>query len=566
MKHFPLLLLCCLFCAQVHALYASRRVPEPHKKIIHFGFVSPSAPELFTGEALKKLNGNCPFDGIGINPVIRLQRDGKTIVYHPLHHVGSPYLLTKEDFRDLIPAYRRLQETRLKHNFFIINSSPFNEDWFDDEGWKRTLNNFSLLAWAAKESGFEGLCLDLEPYVLTKLPFMFRPHLGHSFQETAAQVRLRAKEWIEELNRQFPNLTLFTFYWASQCRSSFLAQHPETLENSKDGLTLAFYNGVYDGAPDTMTIVDGNESPGYYAATEEDYAKIVGRYHRFAHSWIDAGNLEKYLRTTSMGISFFLDSYVKRANPGKYNLFTKSDNPTQLLATNVSHAMDYTDEYVWFWCEKGNFWPGIFPSKYPSWEKQLPHCAEAIETGRNLRASIEKYASPQNLLNNGSLESGDAGKPNYPDLYSSGIKSWPAWQGIDTPQGTIASENGMVRFLNVTNGGISQAYCGVKAGQMFILRARCKNESRFLSPVLQYFYRDTPDNGPWGHASTTFTEEEADGWNRATLYVTVPNGHNIASLHVYVGTLGFQDASEKDKGCLFDDIQLHKVVFPWNKK
>ncbi|MBQ6472682.1 MAG: hypothetical protein IJJ33_11910 [Victivallales bacterium] len=555
-----LYLLCCFWLSLASIAHSAQ------KKIIHFGFVSPSSPELFTEEAMKKLEGNCPFDGIGINPVIRLQREGKTIVYQPLHHVGSPYLLTKEDFRELIPAYRKLQETRLKHNFFIINSSPFNVDWFDDEGWKRTLNNFSLLAWAANEAGFDGLCLDLEPYALTKLPFMFRTHLGHTFQETSAQVRRRAKEWIEELNRQFPNLTLFTFYWASRCNSPFLARHPEILENSKDGLTLAFFNGVYDGAPETMTIVDGNESPGYHAATEMDYARITGRYHRFASSWIDAGNRERFWRITSMGISFYLDSYVKRKNPGKYNLFAQSDNPTQLLATNVSHALDYADEYVWFWCEKGNFWPEVFPSKYPSWESLLPHCAEAIETGRNLLASMEKYASPTNLLRNGSLEPGDMKKANYPGLYDSGIKFWPAWQGVNTPQGTITSENGMARFLNVTEGGISQAVCGVKAKQQFIIRARCKNESRFAMPVLDCFYRDTPDNGPWGHTSTTFTEEDADGWKRATLHITVPDGHNIASLHVYVGVNGFQDQTGKDKGCLFDDIELHEVTFPWQRK
>ena len=73
----------------------------------------------------------------------------------------------------------------------------------------------TILAWAAKESGFEGICLDIEPYALTKLPFMYRPHLGHSFEETAAQVRRSGKEWIEEINRQFPNITLFTFLWTS---------------------------------------------------------------------------------------------------------------------------------------------------------------------------------------------------------------------------------------------------------------------------------------------------------------------------------------------------------------
>ena len=235
MKHFQQYLLLVFAILLLSHDAFSRRVPSGQKKIIHFGFVSPSTPEQIVEEDLEKLDATCPFDGIGINPVIKLTRDGKTFDYHPLHHVGSPYLLTKEDFSELIPMFRRFQETRLKHNFFVLNSSPFNGNWFDDDAWKRTLNNFGMLAWAAKESGFAGICLDIEPYALTKLPFMYRPNLGHSFEETARQVRRRGKEWIEEINRQFPDITLFTFMWTSQCTSTLMAEHPELLENSKQG-------------------------------------------------------------------------------------------------------------------------------------------------------------------------------------------------------------------------------------------------------------------------------------------------------------------------------------------
>ena len=179
---------------------------------------------------------------------------------------------------------------------------------------------------------------------------------------------------------------------------------------------------------------------------------------------------------------------------------------------------------------------------------------------------MEKYASKKNLLKNGSLEPGASGAPHGPDLYDGGIKDWPAWQASDTPKGTMKSENGMLRLVNVTNGGISQAVSGIKAGQQFIIRARSKNESHFAAPTLSYFFRDNPDTGVWGQRSTAFTEDAGDGWKRATIYVTVPDGHNIATLNVYVGVNGFQDPTGKDKGCLVDDIELHEIVFPWTNK
>ena len=138
-----LLLFACAMVMFAHDALC-RRVPPAQKKIIHFGFVSPSTPDQLTEEALKKVDATCPFDGIGINPVISITVDGKPFTYHPLHHVGAPHLLHKEDFKELIPAFRGLQKTRLKHNFFIMNSSSFNGDWFDDVAWKRTLNNFGI--------------------------------------------------------------------------------------------------------------------------------------------------------------------------------------------------------------------------------------------------------------------------------------------------------------------------------------------------------------------------------------------------------------------------------------
>ena len=78
-------------------------------------------------------------------------------------------MLSWDDFKEWVTALRRLQQgTRLKHNFIRTNCAAFNGNWFDDEVWKRTLNNYGMMARLAKEAGFEGLCLDLEGYAVTK--------------------------------------------------------------------------------------------------------------------------------------------------------------------------------------------------------------------------------------------------------------------------------------------------------------------------------------------------------------------------------------------------------------
>ena len=246
------------------------------KKIIYFGWSGPSTAEDFLNMDLRELDAHCPFDGIGIPPVFPIiNRDGKTILYTPTWAAGNPPVLTWENLTGLVPALRRLQETRLKHNFIRINSAMFNGNWFDDEIWKRTLNNYGLLVRLAKEAGFEGLCLDVEPYPHTGRPFKFRREYGHTFEETEAQVRKRGREWIEEMNRQFPDLTLFTFFWTS-CDTQHQAAHPEARKAEKDALLHAFFNGVYDGAPETIVSAVFTEKTGYKVLPIDAASKDLG--------------------------------------------------------------------------------------------------------------------------------------------------------------------------------------------------------------------------------------------------------------------------------------------------
>ena len=536
----------------------SLRVPLAEKKIIHFGWVAPFAPKEFLECDLADLDSTCPFDGIGLYAYLDLKRDGKVIQYRLPWQVGAPQMLTEEDFQELIPAYLRLQQTRLKHNFIRCNSALFNADWFDEEGWKRTLNNYSMLAWLAKQTKCEGMCFDIEAYEFTGQPFRFRPELGHSFEETAAQVRKRGKEWIQELNRQYPNLTLFTFHWTSQCVTPLYAEQPELLNFSPTGLQIAFINGIYDGAPETMKIIDGNETPGYRAENATDYDRILANATLYGDAWIDDANKEKFHKITSTGVSLYLDRYANRDFP--------TDNHVQLLATNIGNCIRYTDEYVWVWCEKGNFWPKICKSELKFWNEQLPHCTDAIEFGRNISLTdLRKNASSKNLLKNSSLDALGEGEGYGPGHEPSPLVHWGQWQSSHSPQGTITAENGMVRLVNVTEGCIAQAI-DVKQGQQFIVTARCKVEGAPCNPSLGFFFRNSKGTGLWDiQCSIPFTIDLGDGWMGVNAPIIVPSGRDIKTLTITVGT-GVPKQIEGDKGVLFDDIELHPVEFPWQDK
>lgn len=566
-----LLLTVCALLSVNCAVYGYMNPRE--KKLIHFGWSAPATVDRMRNTDLKDFDKHCPFDGISIYPVFNLKRDGKTFTYSPSRFSGVPQMLTWEECEEWVPALRRLQETRLKHNFIRSNSSVFNGDWFDDEAWKRTLNNYGMLARLAKEAGFEGLCLDVEGYAYTKRPFMFRPEYGHTFEETSAQVRKRGREWIEEMNRQFPDLTLFTFLWTSMnCDTAHKAEHPEMSYDGRDTLLTAFFNGVYDGAPETMKIVDGQEIRGYCASTDMDFDRIVANYHRYADAWVDPANHGKFRKITSRGMALYLDSYVKKDKPTPYDHHNGNfSDLTTLLAHNVMNTLSCADEYAWIWCENGTFWPEAAfnfakeKSIFKFWDELIPHCTEAIRFGKDWAKGIPSLAG-KNIVRNGSLEPGENnGSPAGPDQKKSGILEWDSWQSSDTPKGTIVPEDGMVRFVNVTNGSLVQIFDHVKAGKKYILTARCKNESRVSTPQIGFFFRDKRGLGLWDiQESNLFTEEEADGWKRSTMLITVPDGRDITLLTITVGVRGKQDPA--DKGVLFDDVALYEVEYPWEKK
>lgn len=544
----------------------AREMPE--KKLIHFGWNTPEKLQHFQAP-LADLEETAPFDGIGIYLNLTLKRDGKDVHYSVGRALGSPQMLREEDFAEWIPAIKRLQQTRLKHNFIRTGSVLFNADWFDDEAWKRTLNNFSMLAWLAKQADCKGISFDIEAYDFSGRPFKYRPELGHSFKETEAQVRKRAQEWIAELNRQFPGLTLFTFYWTAQCASKGAAMHPELQNSSNTGLQIAFFNGVYDAAPDNMKIVDGNENPGYNAAFRQDYERIVSNYYRFGDGWIDDKNLAKYHKITSLGFALYLDSYVPRENAKNWNLFERTPNPVKLLQANVSNCIEYSDEYVWIWAEQGTFWPRINVRKNTKyWNDRLPFAREAIEAGKSPDDAALKNVTGENLLKNGELEVGESGANEGPGQTSSGIKGWFAWQSASKDKGEIRPENGGVRFVAVSEASLAQQISGIKPGEKFIITARFKNESEVLTPFINAFYRDGKGQGLWQYnRQMTETRDLQDGWKLASLFLEVPDDERIERLTVCCSVNGAGKATPKgDKGCLFDDVILKRISFPWDNQ
>jgi len=250
-------------------------------------------------------------------------------------------------------------------------------------------------------------------------------------------------------------------------------------------------------------------------------------------------------------------------------LFARTDNPTQFLYENLSHALSFSDEYVWMWCEKGVFWPSINGTKtFKAWDDLLPSTNLVIEAAKNPFATTLKYADKTNVLRNGELNAGESGAAWGPNQEKCGITSWSSWQSSHSPTGIIKPADGAVRMIGVTDGCIAQSILNIKEGEQFVVTAKAKSESSISQPNLTYFFRDSKGTGLWAlQRSHPFTEEIKDGWKRSTVIVTVPSGLDVKSLCISVGCKGAPlPEGKEDKGVLFDDVGAYRVAYPWIKK
>ncbi len=544
---------------------------RPRKKLIAFGWAHPASPEFFKND-LDKIE-NVPLDGFGMRVIQSISVDGKSLEYHSCRTSNaSPIVLKKSDFNGWIEIFGQVKFKKLKHNFLFANTAQFNSDWFDDAAWAKTLNNHRILAWLAKEIGFEGMALDIESYAppLTDQVFCYRPQSGKSFDETAAKVRERGREYGKAIAAEFPEIKLLAFYWLSALMTSSMVldhQQEHLPVHGGYGLAVPFINGIYDAVPDTVTIIDGTEARSYKAGLKEDYDSLVADYYRNAPRLVYPENLVKYHKITQLGLALYLDAYNKQNK--LYPVWRKSSNPAWLLGRNIQRTLDYTDEYVWIWNERGGFWPQkLFGKrKFPFWDELVPGAVEAIEFGRDPDAYAQRIADRKklpNLLINGSFDQTKAEEAAetqlQPEVKKSSIPGWNTWQRKGS-NGTFSLEHGAFKLSGVIDGAIVQNFRDFKQGEAYLLTAKCKTTGSMVVPSLAVTFRNSKGEGLWHLTQTAaFTAAGQDGeWRRASLFFDVPEG-GIAVMNITCGVkTPLRGIPAVEDACYFDDIVLQKI-------
>jgi len=338
----------------------------PQKKIIEWGWDEPDTE--FLRANVGKME-ELPFDGL---------------VFHVTGSRGGNFTWEmwgsrKFELVELQKAIDNLKATRFKRlseRFLRVNVTPGDVDWFDDEAWAVVLNNYALAAQVAQQGGARGFMFDVEQYQAAPFDYAQQKHHDEkSFDAYRQQVRKRGRQWVEAVNRHFPDITiLLTFGYR-------VAQPPPDQDRSAShyGLLADFLDGVLDGCTDVTRIVDAWE----YAYPYKQPSQFQQAYATIKQEALDWTAVpQRYGRQVEAGFGIWMDCRWRQLG---WNLddFSKNYFTPAEFEASVRAALATSDRYVWIYTEQSRWWTN----------QRLP--GEYVKALANARKSPPAESTPE---------------------------------------------------------------------------------------------------------------------------------------------------------------------------
>ncbi len=340
-----------LVLATPGALSAEQPSAEPPaKKLIEYGWDVPYPDQVRAQIGnMEKL----PFDGL----IFRLRE---------YNHAFDP---NPWDEAKLKPQLDDLAATEWKtftDNFLCLYAANnWKMDWFNDDQWKGITANLRLTAKAAKIGRCVGVVFDPEPYGDNPWAYSAKDN-PHSFAEVEAAVRKRGTQFMTALQSELPRVRVLTFFhqslFADLLNITDPKQRQEKLSQRGWGLLSAFWNGALEAAAPGAQIIDGYEM-SYYFTKGEQYARVPDLIRNRTLALVPPELHAKHGSIVRVGMALYVDqTYAMRQPPEKYmSYYLTPGERARWFEHNVYYALTNTDEYVWCYSERMNWWQGKIP-------------------------------------------------------------------------------------------------------------------------------------------------------------------------------------------------------------
>lgn len=320
------------------------------KKVIEWGWDEPDTK--FMRENIRKMEAY-PFDGL---------------VFHVTSSKGGNFAweiwggraFHINELRHAIDDLKATPFQRLTDRFLRVNATPGDVDWSDDRAWAVVRDNFGLAARVAAEGGAKGFMFDVEQYDQGLFDYAKQTaHQERPFDEYRAKVRQRGREWIEAVNRPFPDIViLLTFgYQTAQPRGR------KARAEGHYALLADFLDGMLEACSARTKIVDAWEYS--YAYKERgQFEKAHATIKHKALAWTAAPG--QYRRHVEAGFGLWMDCRWRELGWSVDDLSKNYFSPGAFESA-LRAALEVSDEYVWIYTEQPRWWTGErLPDEYVS--------------------------------------------------------------------------------------------------------------------------------------------------------------------------------------------------------
>ncbi len=360
---------------------AARQVEgdRPRKKLIQYGWGVPDPA--FVRANIRAMEQRCPFfDGI----VIRLKGGWQD---YPAH-IFRLRSASASDYADDRANLLATRFERFIENFILMwGTAQKGWDWFVARHWRSAEQNARLIARVARVGKMVGICFDPEPYNGNPWHYPSQPQAQHkSFEDYQRRVRECGARFLRALQGEFPDLRLLTFFQLSLFPDivdiADREARAQRLSNHNYGLLPAFLNGMLDAIRGQTLIVDGNESAYYYQDAEQ-YFRAYHLMKQRALTLVAPENRRKYRLHVQAGFALYIDQLfaLRQPNPERFvSFFLLPEERARWLEHNAYWALYLTDEYVWCYSERMDWWGTQARSQ---WYNFVPSgAAEALQSAR----------------------------------------------------------------------------------------------------------------------------------------------------------------------------------------
>ncbi len=367
----------CLIAFMIAASSVMAQVPPAQKKLIEYGWDVPTPAQM--RDMLPDMEKR-PFDGL----IFRLDKGFNAFETKPL----DPKL-----FADDERILRGLKFDRFTHNFVLVWGSPHADwDWFDDTQWQAVEHNARLLVRTAMAARIKGICFDPEPYDFELWNYSKQPRAKErSFSEYRVQVRFRGKQLMRAFEKVMPGALILTFFHVSLIGN--LADLPEDrreaeLQKGGWGLMPDFLIGMLEGASARARFIDGNET-AYYYTSREQYFRAYHTMRQRVLQMLPENLRMKYTRQVQAGNALYVDQNFALRQPNTERCLSFRMTPEERakwFEHNTYWALYTTDEYVWCYSERMNWWKNQTP---PGLDESIVSARRKIREGQPLGFDIE---------------------------------------------------------------------------------------------------------------------------------------------------------------------------------